>query len=201
MEQYTVTGMSCAACAARVEKAVSGVEGVTSCSVSLLTNSMGVEGTAEQEKILEAVRNAGYRAEPKKRNDAPSVPSSSAGELLKDKETPLLKKRLIASLGFLIVLMYVSMGHMMWGWPLPPFFDNNHVAMGLLQLLLTVAIMVINQRFFISGYKGLMHRSPNMDSFGGLGLYSRLRVQHLRSLCHDGCAGQGQFRSRHVLYA
>ncbi|MGM9667285.1 MAG: heavy metal translocating P-type ATPase [Eubacteriales bacterium] len=169
MEQYTVTGMSCAACAARVEKAVSGVEGVTSCSVSLLTNSMGVEGTAEQEKILEAVRNAGYRAEPKKRNDAPSVLSSSEGELLKDKETPLLKKRLIASLGFLIVLMYVSMGHMMWGWPLPPFFDNNHVAMGLLQLLLTVAIMVINQRFFISGYKSLWHRSPNMDTLVALG--------------------------------
>ena len=169
MEQYTVTGMSCAACAARVEKAVSGVEGVTSCSVSLLTNSMGVEGTAEQEKILEAVRNAGYRAEPKKRKDAPSVPSSSEGELLKDKETPLLKKRLIASLGFLIVLMYVSMGHMMWGWPLPSFFDNNHVAMGLLQLLLTVAIMVINQRFFISGYKSLWHRSPNMDTLVALG--------------------------------
>ncbi len=169
MEQYTVTGMSCAACAARVEKVVSGVEGVTSCSVSLLTNSMGVEGTAEQEKILEAVRNAGYRAEPKKRNDAPSVPSSSAGELLKDKETPLLKKRLIASLGFLIVLMYVSMGHMMWGWPLPPFFDNNHVAMGLLQLLLTVVIMVINQKFFISGYKSLWRRSPNMDTLVALG--------------------------------
>lgn len=161
--------MSCAACAARVEKAVSGVEGVTSCSVSLLTNSMGVEGTAEQEKILEAVRNAGYRAESKKRNDAPSVPSSSAGELLRDKETPLLKKRLIASLGFLIVLMYVSMGHMMWGWPLPPFFDNNHVAMGLLQLLLTVVIMVINQKFFISGYKSLWHRSPNMDTLVALG--------------------------------
>ena len=169
MVQYTVTGMSCAACAARVEKAVSGVEGVTSCSVSLLTNSMGVEGTAEQEKILEAVRNAGYRAEPKKRNDAPSVPSSSAGELLRDKETPLLKKRLIASLGFLIVLMYVSMGHMMWGWPLPPFFDNNHVAMGLLQLLLTVVIMVINQKFFISGYKSLWRRSPNMDTLVALG--------------------------------
>ena len=169
MEQYTVTGMSCAACAARVEKAVSGVEGVTSCSVSLLTNSMGVEGTAEQEKILEAVRNAGYRAEPKKRKEAPSVPSSSDGELLKDKETPLLKKRLIASLGFLIVLMYVSMGHMMWGWPLPPFFENNHVAMGLLQLLLTVTIMVINQKFFISGFKSLWHRSPNMDALVALG--------------------------------
>ena len=161
--------MSCAACAARVEKAVWGVEGVTSCSVSLLTNSMGVEGTAEQEKILEAVRNAGYRAEPKKRKEAQSVPSSSDGELLKDKETPLLKKRLIASLGFLIVLMYVSMGHMMWGWPLPPFFENNHVAMGLLQLLLTVAIMVINQKFFISGFKSLWHRSPNMDALVALG--------------------------------
>lgn len=169
MEQYTVTGMSCAACAARVEKAVSGVEGVTSCSVSLLTNSMGVEGTAEQEKILEAVRNAGYRAEPKKRNDAPSVPSSSEGELLKDKETPLLKKRLIASLGFLIVLMYVSMGHMMWGWPLPGFFDRNHVAMGLLQMLLTIIIMVINQKFFISGFKSLWHRAPNMDALVALG--------------------------------
>ena len=161
--------MSCAACAARVEKAVSGVEGVTSCSVSLLTNSMGVEGTAEQEKILEAVRNAGYRAEPKKRNDAPSVPSSSEGELLKDKETPLLKKRLIASLGFLIVLMYFSMGHMMWGWPVPGFMKDNHVMMGLLQMLLTITVMVINQKFFISGFKGLIHRAPNMDTLVALG--------------------------------
>ena len=153
MEQYTVTGMSCAACAARVEKAVSGVKGVTSCSVSLLTNSMGVEGTADAEEIIAAVRNAGYDAALKKGNTERKTRPSSDTDALKDRETPVLKKRLIASLGFLIVLMYVSMGHMMWGWPLPSFFDNNHVAMGLLQLLLTVVIMVINQKFFISGYK------------------------------------------------
>ena len=144
MEQYTVTGMSCAACTARVEKAVKGVKGVTSCSVSLLTNSMGVEGTAGAEEIIAAVRNAGYDAALKKGNKEHNIQSSSDGDALKDRETPVLKKRLIASLGFLIVLMYVSMGHMMWGWPLPPFFDNNHVAMGLLQLLLTVIVMVIN---------------------------------------------------------
>ena len=129
MEQYTVTGMSCAACTARVEKAVSGVKGVTSCSVSLLTNSMGVEGTAEPEEIIAAVRNAGYDAAIKKRGTKRNSQSSSDGDTLKDRETPVLKKRLIASLGFLGVLMYVSMGHMMWGWPLPPFFNNNHVAM------------------------------------------------------------------------
>lgn len=169
MEQYTVTGMSCAACTARVEKAVSGVKGVTSCSVSLLTNSMGVEGTADAEEIIAAVRNAGYDAEIKKRNTERNPRSSSDKDSLKDRETPVLKKRLIASLGFLIVLMYVSMGHMMWGWPLPSFFHNNHVAMGLLQLLLTVAIMVINQRFFISGFKSLWHRAPNMDALVALG--------------------------------
>ena len=169
MEQYTVTGMSCAACAARVEKAVSGVEGVTSCSVSLLTNSMGVEGTADAGAIVAAVREAGYDATPKKRNKEKNAPSFSDEEALKDRETPALKKRLIASLGFLIVLMYVSMGHMMWGWPLPPFFDDNHVAMGLLQLLLTVAIMVINQKFFISGFKSLRNRAPNMDALVALG--------------------------------
>lgn len=169
MEQYTVTGMSCAACSARVEKAVSGVKGVTSCSVSLLTDSMGVEGTADSEEIIAAVRNAGYDAAIKKRNAEQNTRSSSDENALKDRETPVLKKRLIASLGFLIVLMYVSMGHMMWGWPLPPFFDNNHVAMGLLQLLLTVAVMVINQKFFISGFKSLWHRSPNMDALVALG--------------------------------
>ena len=169
MEQYTVTGMSCAACTARVEKAVSGVKGVTSCSVSLLTNSMGVEGTADAEEIIAAVRNAGYDAEIKKRNTERDTRSSSDKDSLKDRETPVLKKRLIASLGFLIVLMYVSMGHMMWGWPLPHFFHNNHVAMGLLQLLLTVAIMVINQKFFISGFKSLWHRAPNMDALVALG--------------------------------
>ena len=169
MEQYTVTGMSCAACTARVEKAVSGVKGVNSCSVSLLTNSMGVEGTADSEEIIAAVRDAGYDATLKKGNKERNTRSSADEEALRDRETPLLKKRLIASLGFLIVLMYVSMGHMMWGWPLPPFFDNNHVAMGLLQLLLTVAIMVINQKFFISGFKSLLHRAPNMDALVALG--------------------------------
>ncbi len=168
MEQYTVTGMSCAACTARVEKAVSDVKGVTSCSVSLLTNSMGVEGTAAAEEIIAAVRAAGYEAALKKGKQA-TARSSSDEDALKDRETPVLKKRLIASLGFLIVLMYVSMGHMMWGWPLPSFFDDNHVAMGLVQLLLTVAVMVINQRFFISGFRSLWHRAPNMDALVALG--------------------------------
>ena len=169
MEQYTVNGMSCAACTARVEKAVSGVKGVTSCSVSLLTNSMSVEGAADSKEIIEAVRNAGYTASLKKDNSKQNSQSYSDEDALKDRETPVLKKRLIASLGFLIVLMYVSMGHMMWGWSLPSFFDNNHIAMGLLQLLLTVAIMVINQKFFISGFKSLWHRAPNMDTLVALG--------------------------------
>ena len=168
MEQYTVTGMSCAACSARVEKAVSGVKGVSSCSVSLLTNSMGVEGTASAENIIAAVREAGYDASPKGRQE-PSARKSADEDALKDRETPVLKKRLIASLGFLIVLMYVSMGHMMWGWPPPGFFDGNHVAMGLLQMLLTIIIMVINQKFFISGFKSLWHRAPNMDALVALG--------------------------------
>ena len=168
MEQYTVTGMSCAACSARVEKAVSGVKGVSSCSVSLLTNSMGVEGTASAEDIIAAVREAGYDASPKGRQE-PSARKSADEDALRDRETPVLKKRLIASLGFLIVLMYVSMGHMMWGWPLPGFFDRNHVAMGLLQMLLTIIIMVINQKFFISGFKSLWHRAPNMDALVALG--------------------------------
>ena len=168
MEQYTVTGMSCAACSARVEKAVSGVKGVSSCSVSLLTNSMGVEGTATAEDIIAAVREAGYDASPKGRQE-PSARKSADEDALRDRETPILKKRLIASLGFLIVLMYVSMGHMMWGWPLPGFFDRNHVAMGLLQMLLTIIIMVINQKFFISGFKSLWHRAPNMDALVALG--------------------------------
>ena len=169
MEQYTVTGMSCAACSARVEKAVSGVKGVTSCSVSLLTNSMGVEGTASSEDIIAAVRDAGYGAALKKGSNDQTAQLSSEEDALKDRETPLLKKRLIASLGFWIVLMYVSMGHMMWGWPLPSFFDGNHVAMGLLQLLLTVIVMVINQKFFISGFKSLWRRAPNMDALVALG--------------------------------
>ena len=169
MEQYTVTGMSCAACTARVEKAVSGVKGVTSCSVSLLTNSMGVEGTASAEEIISAVRDAGYEASLKNGNKDQATRLSSDEDALKDKETPVLKKRLLISLGFWIVLMYVSMGHMMWGWPLPPFFNDNHVAMGLLQLLLTIVIMVVNQKFFISGFKSLWHHAPNMDALVALG--------------------------------
>ncbi len=169
MEQYTVTGMSCAACSARVEKAVSGVQGVTSCSVSLLTNSMGVEGTASAEAIIEAVNNAGYGAAKKGENRSLDSGTDSDENVLQDRETPVLKKRLIASLGFLIVLMYFSMGHMMWGWPLPSFFADNHVAVGLVQLLLTVIVMVINQKFFVSGFKSLVHRAPNMDALVALG--------------------------------
>lgn len=167
MEQYVITGMSCAACSTRVEKAVSGVPGVTSCSVSLLTNSMGVEGTASTDTIIEAVQNAGYGATLKK--DKKNNTADTMDNTLKDRETPVLKRRLIASLGFLIILMYVSMGHMMWGWPIPSFFRENHIAMGLLQLLLTVIIMVINQKFFISGFKSLWHRAPNMDALVALG--------------------------------
>ena len=171
MEQYIVTGMSCAACSSRVEKAVSKVPGVTSCSVSLLTNSMGVEGTASEQEIIKAVADAGYGASKKGEGAAKTQSSSaSAGEdMLKDRTTPALKKRLIASLGFLIVLMYFSMGHMMWGWPVPGFMKDNHVMMGLLQMLLTIAVMVINQKFFISGFKGMIHRAPNMDTLVALG--------------------------------
>ena len=166
MEQYTVTGMSCAACSARVEKAVKAVPGVTSCSVSLLTNSMGVEGSASASAIVKAVQEAGYGASPKAA--AAETPSAEL-DALADHETPRLKKRLIASLVFLAVLMYFSMGHMMWGWPLPHWFDGNHVAMGLIQLLLAGIVMVINQKFFISGFKGLIHRAPNMDTLVALG--------------------------------
>ncbi len=168
MEHYTVTGMSCAACSARVEKAVSAVPGVTSCSVSLLTNSMGVEGSATPDAVISAVQAAGYGASLK--GAVQSVPSIAEQEdALADHETPVLKRRLIASLGFLIVLMYFSMGHMMWGWPLPSFFDGNHVAMGLIQMLLTIAVMVINQKFFINGFKSLFHGAPNMDTLVALG--------------------------------
>ena len=168
MEHYTVTGMSCAACSARVEKAVSAIPGVTSCSVSLLTNSMGVEGSATPDAVISAVQAAGYGASLK--GAAQSVPSIAEQEdALADHETPVLKRRLIASLGFLIVLMYFSMGHMMWGWPLPSFFDGNHVAMGLIQMLLTIAVMVINQKFFINGFKSLFHGAPNMDTLVALG--------------------------------
>ena len=172
MEQYNVTGMSCAACQTRVEKAVSRVPGVTSCNVSLLTNSMAVDGTAVPDAIIKAVQQAGYGASKKGTNAGEGNQMDGAqndADELADHETPVLLKRLIASVVFLLALMYFSMGHMMFGWPLPPWFDGNHVAMGLVQLLLTVIIMVINQKFFISGFKGLIHRSPNMDTLVALG--------------------------------
>ena len=168
MEQYKVTGMSCAACQARVEKAVNAIEGVDSCAVSLLTNSMGVEGSASPEEIIRAVESAGYGAS----LNSAKTDSAKAGsyeEPLKDTETPVLKKRLIASVILLIPLMYVSMGHMLWNWPLPAFLAGNHVAMGLYQLLIAGFIMVINQKFFISGFKGIIHASPNMDTLVALG--------------------------------
>ena len=166
MEQYNVTGMSCAACSARVEKAVNQVPGVTACSVSLLTNSMGVEGTADPQEIIAAVENAGYGAS---RKGGKAEAASPDADALADRETPVLRRRLIASLVLLVPLMYVSMGHMMWGWPLPSFFDGNHVAMGIVQMFLAAVIMVINQKFFISGFKSLWHRAPNMDTLVALG--------------------------------
>ena len=170
MEQYQVTGMSCAACSSRVEKAVSAVPGVTSCSVSLLTNSMGVEGSASPEAIIQAVTDAGYGASLKKSGEKKTGSAQpNYDDVLKDTETPKMKRRLIASVVLLIPLMYVSMGHMMWNWPLPSFFDGNHVAMGLVQLLFTIAIMVINQKFFVNGVKGIIHKSPNMDTLVALG--------------------------------
>lgn len=171
MKQYVVTGMSCAACSTRVEKTVSKVQGVESCSVNLLTNSMGVEGTASTEDIIKAVEEAGYSAKSKEAevSDGKARSSSFEEDVLKDRETPLLRKRLISSVGFLIVLMYISMGHMMWGWPLPAFLSENHVAMGILQMLLTIVIMVINQKFFVNGFKSLLHGAPNMDTLVALG--------------------------------
>ncbi len=169
MEQYIVTGMSCAACSARVEKAVGKVPGVTACSVSLLTNSMGVEGTATELAIIKAVEDAGYAATKKRAAGNPGIENESAKEVLQDKETPVLKRRLLASIGFLLLLMYFSMGHMMWGWPVPAFFAKNHVALGLLQMLLTIIIMVINQKFFVSGFKGFINKAPNMDTLVALG--------------------------------
>ena len=170
MKQYNVTGMSCAACSARVEKAVSKVAGVTSCSVSLLTNSMGVEGDATAQDIIAAVEEAGYGASPKSSGSSSETTTHASDEgILKDKETPVLRKRLIASLCFLLPLMYFSMGHMMWNWPIPSFLSGNHIAMGLIQLLLTTIIMVINQKFFINGFRSLWHLAPNMDALVALG--------------------------------
>ena len=165
MKQYKITGMSCAACAARIEKAVSKVEGVSSCSVSLLTNSMGVDGTAPESEIISAVEAAGYGAS----SETEEKDTDTEENTLTDTETSALKKRLISSVIFLVILMYFSMGHMMWNWPLPAFFDGNHIAMGLVQMLLTTIIMVINQRFFVSGFKGLIHGAPNMDTLVALG--------------------------------
>ena len=210
MEQYTVTGMSCAACSARVEKAVSKVEGVTSCSVSLLTNSMGVEGTASSAEIIQAVENAGYGASPKngterKKGQAGTSDGMSEQEdALKDRETPVLRKRLFTSLGFLLVLMYFSMGHMMWGWPVPEFFGKNHVALGLLQLLLAAMVMMINQKFFVNGFKGLIHRAPNMDTLVALGsgasfVYSTYALFIMTDLQQKG-DGAGVMTYMHELY-
>ena len=183
MRQYNVTGMSCAACSARVEKAVGKVPGVTSCSVSLLTNSMGVEGDVPPEQIIAAVEQAGYGASEKGAGE--KKPSGADATALEDKETPVLKRRLIASVGFLLVLMYFSMGHMMWGWPLPAWFEDNHIAMGLVQLLLAGIVMVINQKFFISGFKSLWHRSPNMDTLVALGSMRILLMECVCSVCND----------------
>ncbi len=166
MERYDITGMSCAACSARVEKAVKEVDGVSSCSVNLLTNSMNVEGSASEKDIIEAVEKAGYGASKK---GTAKTKSDEKGDALEDKETPKLLKRLIASLAFLIVLMYISMGHVMWGWWVPPFLDGNYIGIALAELLLSAIVMVINQKFFINGFKGLIHRSPNMDTLVSLG--------------------------------
>lgn len=203
MEQYIVTGMSCAACSSRVEKAVSKVPGVTSCSVSLLTNSMGVEGTASEQEIIKAVADAGYGAS-KKGEGAAKIQSSSASageDMLKDRTTPALKKRLIASLGFLIVLMYFSMGHMMWGWPVPGFMKDNHVMMGLLQMLLTIAVMVINQKFFISGFKGMIQQSTEYGYPGGTWIRSVFCIQYVCTVCNDRCADAWGYGCSNVLYA
>ena len=168
MKQYDVTGMSCAACSARVEKAVNGVEGVTSCAVSLLTNSIGVEGTASPEAIIRAVEAAGYGCR-EKGAAKKSVDHAAEEEALQDRETPILKKRLLWSLGFLLVLMYFSMGHHMWGWPIPAWFEGNHVAMGLVQMILAAIVMLINKKFFVSGFTSLLHGAPNMDTLVAMG--------------------------------
>ena len=169
MREFIITGMSCTACSARVERAVSKLSGVTSCSVNLLMNLMLVEGTATDDEIINAVKKAGYGAEKASRNEEVGSRNEKSEEALKDTETPILKKRLLYSVGFLLVLLYFSMGHMMFGWPLPDFMKDNHVMMGLIQLLLTTIIMVINQKFFINGFQSLFHGAPNMDSLVALG--------------------------------
>ena len=202
MQQFIVTGMSCAACSARVEKAVSKVEGVTSCSVSLLTNSMGVEGTAADQDIIQAVEAAGYGASVKGESSVYSGASSMAAEeeMLKDHDTPVLKRRLLASLGFLMVLMYFSMGHMMLGWPLPAFFEDNHIAMGLVQLLLTGIVMVINQKFYQRFYK-FTAPCTEYGHIGGTWFNGGFWLQYLCLVCHDECPGEGRYGDGHALYA
>ena len=196
MKQYSVTGMSCAACSSRIEKAVSRVPGVTACSVSLLTHSMGVEGTADPQAIISAVETAGYGASEQGSSSAKGSSIAADGEeLLKDRETPILKQRLIYSAGFLIILMYFSMGHMMWNWPVPAFFSDNHVAMGLLQLLLTTAVMVINQKFFINGFKSLFHGSPNMDTLVALGSGASFVYSTYALFAMTGAQVQGDMES------
>ena len=197
MRQYNVTGMSCAACSARVEKAVGKVPGVTSCSVSLLTNSMGVEGDVLPEQIIAAVEQAGYGASEKGAGE--KKPSGADATALEDKETPVLKRRLIASVGFLLVLMYFSMGHMMWGWPLPAWFEDNHIAMGLVQLLLAGIVMVINQKFFISGFKSCA-QIPEHGYAGSDGIDGILLMECVCSLCNDQSTGGRQYGSGHGLY-
>ena len=194
MEQYNITGMSCAACSARVEKAVAGIDGVTACSVNLLTNSMGVEGSASGAEIIAAVEKAGYGASKK------GAAKKSSDDALSDKETPVLKKRLFWSLGFLAVLMYVSMGHMMWGWKLPPFLEGNHIAVGLLQLLLTAAVMVINQKFFVSGFKALLKRAPNMDTLVALGAGASFVYSTYALFAMTAAEGAAQMAYMHEFY-
>ena len=197
MQQYTVTGMSCAACSARVEKAVSGVDGVNSCSVSLLTNSMGVEGTASAEAIIKAVEQAGYHAEVKGAGRVVQKQSEEE-DVLRDRETPVLKRRLIASVAFLLVLMYVSMGHCMWGWPMPVFFDHNPVAIGLLQMILAAVVMMINKKFFINGVNGIMHRAPNMDTLVALGSGASFCYSTVMLFAMTGAQTKGDFETAHA---
>lgn len=198
MQQYTVTGMSCAACSARVEKAVSKVNGVSACSVSLLTNSMGVEGTASAEEIITAVENAGYHAALKRNEETQSQAEAGREDTLKDYETPVLRRRLIASVGFLLVLMYVSMGHCMWGWPMPAFFDHNPAAIGLLQMILAAIVMMINQKFFVSGVKGVLHRAPNMDTLVALGAAAAFGYSVVALFAMTGAQAAGDLEGAHA---
>jgi len=198
MQQYTVTGMSCAACSARVEKAVSKVAGVNSCSVSLLTNSMGVEGTASAEAIIKAVEQAGYHAEIKGAEPVQSQGGTEEDDVLRDRETPVLRRRLIASVGFLLVLMYVSMGHCMWGWPMPAFFDHNPVAIGLVQMILAAIVMMINKKFFTNGVNGILHRAPNMDTLVALGSGASFCYSTVMLFAMTSAQAKGDFESAHA---